>query len=74
MGASGSTFDCPAFRFDEATCSSCANDETLDCNGHCAPIGWLGDSVCDDGGWEYLGNFIDLDCVEYDFDQGSCQD
>lgn len=66
-------FSCNAFRSDEATCSLCNADETLDCNGNCAPIDWLGDAYCDDGGWEYLGNFIDLDCAEYDFDQGSCQ-
>jgi hypothetical protein len=66
-------FDCPAFRFDEAVCASCNVDETLDCNGNCAPLGWLGDSICDDGDYEYLGNFVDLDCAEYDFDQGTCQ-
>ncbi len=66
-------FDCPAFRFDEAICATCNVDETLDCNGNCAPLGWLGDSICDDGDYEYLGNFVDLDCAEYDFDQGTCQ-
>lgn len=72
-GGNAISFDCPAFRFDEATCRSCTTDETLDCNGNCAPINWLGDSICDDGGYTYFGVPIDLDCAEYDFDQLTCQ-
>ena len=66
-------YDCAAFRFDEATCRTCAADQTLDCQGHCAPARWLGDSICDDGTYTYFGDAIDFDCAEYDFDQHTCQ-
>jgi hypothetical protein len=66
-------YDCPAFRFDEATCVSCNANEMLDCNGNCAPAWWLGDDYCDAGGYSYFGNYIDFNCVEYDFDQNTCQ-
>jgi len=65
-------YDCAEIRYDEATCRSCAPGEALDCNGNCAPESWFGDTLCDDGWAEYLGNQIDFDCVEYDFDQHVC--
>jgi hypothetical protein len=65
-------YDCAEIRYDEATCRSCGPGEVLDCNGNCAPRSWFGDTLCDDGWAEYLGNQIDFDCVEYDFDQHWC--
>ena len=43
-----------------------------DCNGICAPAGWLGDGTCDDGSYEYNGNDIFFNCEEFDFDNGDC--
>jgi len=65
-------YDCAEFRHDEATCLGCGWGEVLDCNGNCSPESWFGDSICDDGDWTYLGHPVDWDCVEYDFDQHTC--
>jgi hypothetical protein len=46
----------------------CDDDEIEDCDGDCAPAGWLGDGICDDGSL-YPGN---LDCAAHDFDDGDC--
>jgi hypothetical protein len=66
-------FDCRESRYDEGACQTCNPGEVQDCNGNCAPGNWLGDSVCDAGGWIYNGAAIDFACVEHDFDQGTCQ-
>lgn len=67
------SFDCQAFRFDEATCRSCGWGEMLDCNGECSPQSWYADRTCDDGGWSHLGHPVVYHCVEYDFDGNDCQ-
>ena len=50
----------------------CASTEIEDCNGHCAPSSWLGDTSCDNGSYNYLGNAIYLDCPLFDYDDGDC--
>jgi len=67
------SFDCEAFRFDEATCRGCGWGEMLDCNGNCSPESWHGDGICDDGDYWHFDHPVDYDCVEYDFDGNDCQ-
>mgnify|MGYP003386489391 CR=1 FL=1 len=45
---------------------SCGDGEITDCNGVCVPMGWYGDGWCDDGAYEFGGNWIDLTCFEDD--------
>ena len=67
---------CVELNFDEGDCEAIDEDCTPglieDCNGICAPQGWLGDGFCDDGSYEYNGNPIFFDCEEFDFDNGDC--
>ena len=67
---------CAELNFDEGDCEAIDEDCTPglieDCNGICAPAGWLGDGFCDDGSYEYNGNPIFFDCEEFDFDNGDC--
>jgi len=68
---------CAELNFDEGDCEAIDEDCTPglieDCNGICAPQGWLGDGFCDDGSYEYNGNPIFFDCEEFDFDNGDCE-
>ena len=67
---------CIELNFDEGDCEAidegCTPGLIEDCNGICAPAGWLGDGFCDDGSYEYNGNPIFFDCEEFDFDNGDC--
>ena len=67
---------CAELNFDEGDCEAIDEDCTPglieDCNGICAPAGWLGDGFCDDGSYEYNGNPIFFNCEEFDFDNGDC--
>ena len=67
---------CAELNFDEGDCEAIDEDCTPglieDCNGICAPQGWLGDGFCDDGSYEYNGNPIFFDCEEFNFDNGDC--
>ena len=67
---------CAELNFDEGDCEAidegCTPGLIEDCNGICAPVGWLGDGFCDDGSYEYNGNPIFFDCEEFDFDNGDC--
>ena len=67
---------CEEYNFDEGDCEvipgECTPGLIEDCNGICAPQGWLGDGFCDDGSYEYNGNPIFFDCEEFDFDNGDC--
>ena len=67
---------CAELNFDEGDCEAIDEDCTPglieDCNGICAPAGWLGDGFCDDGSYEYNGNPIFFDCEEFDYDNGDC--
>ena len=67
---------CAELNFDEGDCEAidegCTPGLIEDCNGICAPAGWLGDGFCDDGSYEYNGNPIFFNCEEFDFDNGDC--
>ena len=58
---------------DETVDVVCSDFEIEDCNGNCVPGNWLGDGYCDDGNYQYNGEFVDLACVELDFDNGDCE-
>ena len=59
---------CEEYNFDEGDCEvipgECTPGLIEDCNGICAPAGWLGDGFCDDGSYEYNGNPIFFNCEE----------
>ena len=67
---------CAELNFDEGDCEAidegCTPGLIEDCNGICAPAGWLGDGFCDDGSYEYNGNPIFFNCEEFNFDNGDC--
>jgi hypothetical protein len=67
---------CEELNWDEGDCEvipgECTEGLIEDCNGICAPEGWLGDGTCDDGSYEYNGNDIFFNCEEFDFDNGDC--
>ena len=67
---------CEEFNFDEGDCEvideECSPGLIEDCNGICAPAGWLGDGFCDDGTYEYNGNPIFFNCEEFNNDNGDC--
>jgi len=50
----------------------CPPGETPDCNGNCAPEEWVGDGTCDDGSFDWNGNFIFFNCPEFGNDLGDC--
>jgi len=50
----------------------------LDCDGNCAPLSWVADGFCDDGAYgiyDEEGNVIpvNLNCPEFNFDEGDCE-
>lgn len=63
------TADCQCQGFQQG---GCPPGEVLDCNGNCAPADWVGDGFCDDGSFEWEGNFIDLSCAALTNDGGDC--
>jgi hypothetical protein len=69
---------CPELNFDEGDCEvideGCTEGLIEDCNGICAPEGWLGDGFCDDGSYEYNGNPIFFNCEEFNNDNGDCDE
>ena len=57
----------------ETNCGgNCSPGETLDCNGHCVPVSWIGDGFCDSGVSQWDSNTIYLDCEEFGWDGGDC--
>ena len=50
---------------------SCGDDMVFDCDMECVSSsitsGWVGDGICDDG-----DGYTNLDCAEFDFDGGDC--
>ena len=50
----------------------CSSSEIADCNGNCAPSNWLGDGICDQGSYTYMGNAIYFNCANLSFDLGDC--
>lgn len=47
---------------------NCQPGEIVDCKGNCAPQTWVNDGYCDDGRFDYNGNYIFLNCPEFDCD------
>ena len=57
----------------ETNCGGiCSPGETLDCNGHCVPLSWIGDGSCDNGVSQWDSYTIYLDCEEFGWDGGDC--
>ena len=50
----------------------CTTSEIEDCKRNCVPNSWLGDGFCDDGSYSYNGVDIDLDCIDFNNDDGDC--
>ena len=69
-------FYCEELGWDNGDCEAidegCTEGLIEDCNGICAPEGWLGDGFCDDGSYEYNGNQIFFNCEEFNNDNGDC--
>jgi hypothetical protein len=51
---------------------TCLKGEINDCNGNCAPAGWVGDGICDDGSYSHNGVPIYFNCEQFDNDGGDC--
>ena len=63
--------------YDDGSCEypfSCDDGYVADCNGNCSPLSWVGDGICDDGGYTSGGNSIYLNCEQFDNDGGDCGD
>jgi hypothetical protein len=57
----------------ETNCGGdCSPGETLDCNGNCVPLSWIGDGFCDSGVSQWDSYTIYLDCEEFGWDGGDC--
>ena len=61
--------DCTCLGFVQGNCPP---GEIEDCNGNCAPAEWVGDGFCDDGSFEWNGNFIVFACPAFANDGGDC--
>jgi len=52
-------FNCEEFNWDGGDCETggeggdCPDGYILDCNGNCAPLGWIQDGFCDDGTYSF---------------------
>ena len=53
------------------SCAACGTNEIEDCNGNCAPDWWLADGYCYES-VPYMGNDINLNCPELNYDEGDC--
>lgn len=51
--------------------ASCQGGLVADCDGNCAELIWVGDGICDDGTVHPWGN-TNLDCAQFNFDDGDC--
>jgi len=67
---------CAELNWDNGDCEEiiegCPEGQVEDCNGVCAPISWLGDGFCDDGSYDFNGNYIFFNCEEFNNDEGDC--
>lgn len=54
------------------TVPDCAPGLIADCNGICAPAGWIGDGYCDNGYYAYNGVPIYFNCPQFGNDGGDC--
>ncbi len=50
----------------------CGPGLIADCNGNCAPTAWVGDGICDRGGYTYNGVPIFFNCQQFGNDGGDC--
>ncbi len=50
----------------------CGSGLIADCNGNCAPAVWVGDGICDDGTYKYIGVPIYFNCQQFGNDGGDC--
>lgn|GEM_PF-1640858 len=68
--------NCAALNNDDGDCgpAGCPPGEVPDCNGNCAPSGWIGDGSCDDGSFSWNGVPIYFDCFAFASDGGDCGD
>lgn len=65
----------PDATYEDGSCEyPCPEGQVQDCNGNCAYEAWIGDGICDDGGYSVNGNPIYFTCEEFDFDGGDCDD
>jgi len=69
---------CAELNWDNGDCDEiiegCTEGFIEDCNGNCAPAGWLGDGFCDSGDYQHNGNPIFFDCEEFNNDNGDCDE
>ena len=69
---------CAELNWDEGDCDEidygCPEGQIEDCNGICAPDGWLSDGFCDDGAYQFDGVDIFFNCEEFNNDGGDCDD
>ena len=76
MDATADNYNADA-TYDDGSCEypfSCDDGYIADCNGNCAPASWVGDNICDDGGYTSGGASIYLNCDQFDNDGGDCGD
>ncbi len=52
--------------------AGCGPSLIADCNGHCAPLSWIGDGICDSGFYTYNGVPIYFNCPQFGNDGGDC--
>ena len=67
---------CAELNWDDGDCEvideGCSPGLIEDCNGICGPEGWLGDGFCDDGSYDFNGDYIFFNCEEFNNDEGDC--
>ena len=70
----GHSLNCPALNNDNGDCDDITGDDdfVVDCNGQRAPKSWAGDGACDNGVYQHNGRWINLNCMEADWDGGDC--
>jgi len=67
---------CVAYCASFVSAQQCPVGEIEDCNGYCAPLAWLADSICDNELREYppgSGYYVDFSCEEYMCDVFACE-
>lgn len=52
--------------------TTCGPGLIADCNGHCAPISWISDPLCDNGFYTYGGYPVSFNCQQFGNDGGAC--
>jgi hypothetical protein len=69
-------FSCEDYMCDIFNCPGCEGGCPAgfvpDCNGNCAPVGWVADGICDYGQREYNDVAIVFACQQFACDLGDC--